>query len=610
MASKVYPISQTITWDRVGLVPPIKSLLVTVAEFETVEFVMFYIERISGNVDWLDSSMSGQYLPVTRGNIPFNFINLDTLEAGNHQSKIDILISNSEVELRKITATINFNISSDPPFQILTDQSTYNVIYNRETDEISGDLAIGITNNTDDVLLKFWQNDAIFADAENFVDGFTLSEDSANLLATNPFLPATGSVIIPCKILKQTDEFVNGFNINLTVVDGGIVVNPENLDFEIFKGMPEKSEILTVTNPLGLDFEITEFPTWLSLSAESGNTDLAITVTTVTTALPVGIYTENIKIVCDGDITLIPVTLVLKSFIVIDETVDFCLDLPEVLVNRKMEDGKFVKITLTAIYHVLGIENVWQKVYQVPYFMDVAKFALGEKLHRHFPRAKRHFFAETELEFMKIISASIKVEELNSSLGILYVENLNNIKLFPGKKPNAFPLLSSALFRKKNKNAIIFTSEAVGETVILKNTDEIDLGNPLVLGGTVIQFYDFPKVYSPVHLQWENQNLCPDWFTLTGDYKITPDYNHIYARNIFNSQNEKYDFTKVKTLTINTGMILAKDRNLISEIIESKLSFIKIENTIYRAFSITKKNVELDSTEELIARDLEFLIVE
>ena len=604
MASKIIPSTQTINWDRTGAVPSIAALSVVVVESQPIDYVQFYLEKISGNVDWLASSISGEYLDTSGGDIPLNFINLDTLEAGNYQSKVDVVISNNEGFSTTKTAYINFNITGDPPVQILTDQEVYTVVYNRDDNTISGDLAIGILNNTEDVLLKFWQNDQIFAAAENFIDDFTLSENLANPLSSNPILPDTGIYILGAKILKQTGEFVRGFSIKIIVIDGGICVDPESLAFEIFK-VPgnEKTAILTVTNPLGLSFNITSFPTWLTFSALSGTTDLNITVTTDTATLPLGIYSGNIVFAFDGKTLNIPVVLDLKSFIQIDDTIDFCLDLPEVLINRKMEDGWSVRITLSVTYSVRGIETTYQKNYQIPYFKGVAKFSMGEKLHRHFPRTKEHFFDETAFELMQKINASIKVEELSANLGILFVESRSGIKLFPGKKPAAYPLLSSTIYRKINENSILFTSKVVADAVNFNKSD-ISILPPEV------NFYGFPKTFAPVHLQWENQNLCPDWFTFTADYKITPDFNHIYARNIFNAQNEKYDVSKVKTLTIDSGLFLAKERELMTEIIESKLSFLKIEGKIYRAFNITKKNVEVDSTEELIARDLEFIIVE
>lgn len=602
---RVSPTKQSATWARPNPLPALTDILL-ISNADFVEFDIFFentettwlgLQGYDGPTGYL-STFSGEEI------LPLDFRDTADLMPGTYKATISFILTKAvEFQLIK-SATVTLLVSGAASTAIQTDQTTYEVVYNRADNSLHGDTAVNILNNNGALLLKFWQNKDLFAPAENFTNAFTLVDNPANPLATNPDVPATGQTTIGAKILKQTGEFLFGFNINLVVVDGGITVQPESLAFEVFKAPgSEKSAVLTVTNPLGIDFEVTAFPSWITLSAESGNTDLNITVTTETSALAVGTYAGTITFAYNNDLLDVPVNLDLKSFIVIDETKDFCLDLPEVLVNRKMDDAKFVRITLSAVYVVLGTEYIFEKTYQSPYFKGVAKFALGEKLHRHFPRAKRHFFDQNAVVFLKNIVASIQVEELNSALEVLFSGSANGIKLFPGKKPAAFPLLSSAVFRKKNGNGIIFSSTVSGEFVDLHKTDE----NTLPAG---VAFYDFPKTYEPVHLQWENQNLCPDWFTLTGEYKITPEFNHIYARNIFNAQNEKYDVSAVKTLTINTGMFLAKERELMSEIIKSKTSFLMIEGKIYRAFNVTKKNVEADSTEELVARDLEFLIVE
>lgn len=613
--STLNPKVQNITWDRVSALPTLSDFLVTIIEDDVVLYAQYYFSFEGTGISWLYSpgNEGSSYIMYTDPlvELPVSVQNLNLLPNGIYKAYVYIELSNSEGYVRTLTGTVNLTLGGVAPGTIATDKNPYNLVYNRATDELTGDLAVGILNNDDLIDLKFWQNGNIFAAAENFTTGFTLAENPAVPMATNPALPETGSVSIPAKILKQTGEFVQGFNINLVIVDGGITVQPESLYFEVFKGSPEKSAPLSVTNPLGIDFDVTEFPAWLTLDAVSGDTSQTITATTATDLLEVGTYTGIIKFEFNiDDFIEIPVTLDLKAFIIIDETKDFCLDLPPVKVNRKSADAKFVRITMTAVYKVLGVVSTFEKVYQMPYFQDVASFELGEKLHRHFPRAKQHFFNETEFVFMENIVASIKVEELNANLEVLFTESASDIKLFPGKKPAAYPLLSNFLHRKKNEDAVIFTSEVDAEEVIFKKTAESVLVNPLIIGTVEINFYDFPKTYAPVHVQWENQNLVPEWFTFTGDYKISPDYNHVYARNIFNGQNEKYDFSKVKTLTIDTGMMLAAERLLVSEMIESKISFIKIEGKIYRCFNVTKKNVDIDSTEELVARQLEYIIVE
>ncbi len=606
------PITQTIYWSRTGLPPVIEELVLTSVETEEILYVQYAINFDNSNVTWLIApNQSGSYLDFdgVTAYLQLAFANLDYLEAGNYKATVVVELSNATSYVRAVTAVINLVLSGNSPTQISTDKTTYNLLYNRSDNSLTGDALVNIINNTEPILLKFWQNGNIFKPVESFTDSFVLIENAGIPMATNPAIPHTGTVNIPAKILKQTGEFVQGFSINLLVIDGGISVVQKGLAYEVFKGT-EKSQTLSVVNPLGLDFEITQFPTWLTLDETTGNIDKIITATTNTSTLNTGSYSGIIKFEYDGKSLDIPVTLDLKTFISIDETIDFCLDLPEVKVSKKTEEATLVRMTITAVYNVLGITTTFEKIYAQNYFQDQVLFGLGEKLHRHFPRIKKHFFDDDQVVLMQQIEASIKVEELDANRNLLFEQTVSGIKLFPGKKPEGYPFLTNTLFRKKNNNAIVFSSTVTGTTITLNKINEVDLPNPLILDATSIQFYDFPKVFQPVHLQWENQNLVPEWFTLTGDYTITPEFNHVYARNIFNAQNEKYDVSKIKTLNINSGLIMAKERPLIEEMIESKLSFIKINEKIYRCFNTTKKMTLQDSKEELLSNDFEFLIVE
>lgn len=611
-SSTLKPTTQTIYWDRSGLYPAIAELVLTNFETEEILYVQYYINLENGNVSWLIApNQINSYVDFNgvTAYLQLELDQLDYLPAGNYKATVIVELSNSSAYVKTLISTVNLVLTGNLPNQISTDKTTYNLLYNRSDNSLTGDSLVSIINNTDPTLLKFWQHGNAFAAAENLTNSFTIVENASNPLATNPALPATGSVSIPAKILKQTGEFVTGFTINLAVIDGGMSVQPQSLAYEVFKGT-EKAQTLSVVNPLGLAFVVSQVPAWLSLDSMAGNTTKTITATTNTVGLAEGIYSGIIKFEYESKVINIAVTLDLKTFISIDETIDFCLDLPEVKLSKKNENARLVRMTISAVYEVLGITTTFEKVYLQNYFKDHVLFGLGEKLHRHFPRIKKHFFDDDQVILMQQINATIKVEELDVNRNLLFEQTVAGIRLFPGKKPAGYPFLTNSIFRKKNDKAIILSSTVTGTSITLNKIEEVNLPNPLISVTTYIQFYDFPKVYQPIHLQWENQNLVPEWFTLTGDFTITPEFNHIYARNIFNAQNEKYDVSEIKTLNINTGLIMAKERPLIKEIIRSKLAFIKIGETVYRCFNVSKKMTLQDSKEELLSNDFEFLIVE
>lgn len=608
--SKSTPAIINVSYEHGTAVPSLVDIVLSVLEADA-EFLQYSFNFTNTDTNWLklNGYESSSYITIGTPSVQPVLQNLDLLTASNYIADVIFEISNASGYIGIFQTTINLTLTGTPPNQISTDKSIYNLVYNRSDGSLSGDSLLNIVNNTGLLLLKFWQNGNIFEPAENFTDSFNLIENAGNPLATNPAIPTTGTVNIPAKILKQTGEFVTGFTISLLVIDGGISVEPQSLAYEVFKGT-EQSKTLSVVNPLGLSFNITQYPYWINLDSTSGTTTKIITANTATSGIAEGFYSGIIKFEYDGKAIDIPVTLDLKTFISIDKTIDFCLDLPEVKVSKKTEEATLVRMTVTAVYNVLGVTTNLEKTYLQNYFQDRVLFGLGEKLHRHFPRIKKHFFDDDQIVLMQQIEASIKVEELDVNRNLLFDQTVSEIKLFPGKKPKGHPFLTNTVFRKKNDKAIVFSSTVTGTAITLNKIKEVDLPNPLILGTASINFYDYPKVFQPVHLQWENQNLVPEWFTLTGDFTITPEFNHVYARNIFNAQNEKYDFTKVKTLNISTGLIMAKERAMVEEMIESKLSFIKIGETIYRCFNITKKMTLQDSKEELLSNDFEFLIVE
>lgn len=610
--SKSIPAIIDITYDRVAQISDALNIVLSVVEADA-EYMQYSFNFTGTDVRWLklQGYENTSYIPIGTSDVTPVLQNLDQLTGNFYTATIHFELSNGTAYLGSFQTTINLTLTGTPANQITTDKAVYSLVYNRSDNSLTGDALVSIINNTAPVSLKLWQNANIFAPAQNFTDSFILTEDAGNPLSANPILPATGIVNIPAKIEKLTGEFVKGFSIQITVIDGGISVAPAEVNFEIFKAPGnEHSAVLAVTNPVNVPFTVSGAPAWLVLDSNSGSTAKNITVTTNTPGLALGSYAAVLKFEYGTKFIDVPVKLELRSFIEIDASAGFCLDIPEVAINRKNENGKFVRITVTADYHVEGVTTRLEKVYAQPYFLDKASFGLGEKLHRHFPRIKKHFFDTESANLLSKIEASVKVEELDADRNPVFERSVSGILLFPGKKPVGFPFFTNFMHRKINSKAVILSALADDSSVTLTKILEENLIRPLVSDLAVINFYNFPRVYNPVHLQWENQNLVPEWFTFTGDYTISADFNHVYARNIFNAQNEKFDLTKVKLLSIDSGLIMAQERPLIEEMIDSKLSFIKIRNKVYRCFNITKKATLESSKEELLSNDLEYLIVE
>lgn len=608
------PSKQTVTWNIGEPVPVLDDFDLVVGSFRDGASASYAINFNDTSVPWLmlDSySHSNGGLSVIEGVNTMSAVlqNLGSLAPGIYKATIFFDLENGFGNLDSASHTVTLTVSGTPATQITTDKSVYNLYFNRTTLQLSGDLQVGIVNNSNGDPLKFWTDSPLFAPAENFTNGFTLAKDSDAPWATTSFI--SNVLHVPAKIMRQTGEYVAGFLIKVIISEGGLFVAPNSLSFEVFKDLGEKYSSLEITNLDSINFNITG-PSWLALSNTSGNANKSITVNTYTADLEPGTYQDEIKVMYDNKTIAVPVMLVLRNPIdITDEGVNFCLNFKPLVFYKINESARFMKVTMKVVFSVGEAVTDIEREFIVPYVASSAVFDLGYKVHRSFPRHKRPLFqAPGVTEIMKAATVNLTVEELDRDYNSLYSVSIGQLRFFPGKRPAAYPLLSNYLFRKKNAGSVLFFSKVENQTVICQRIDDAAEIKNAQFDDKTVTLMEFPRVYKPVHIQWENQNYAPEWFTVTGVWKISTDFSHSYAKNIFNSQNEKYDTSKVKMLRLNTGFILKQEAGLIEEMTESKVGFLKADNRIYRCINITPKMDDAASDASLFQYDLEFLIVE
>lgn len=606
--SRLLPTTQNISWDRTGSPPTLSDILITVIEDVEVLYIQFYFQFENTSVNWLDApGLDTSYIPYNGNStsLPLALQNLEFLPAGNYKATVFIEFSNSEGYTNTLTSIVNLNLSGQ--IGIKTDKSTYNLVFNRATNILSGDTTVNILNNTENKLLSFWQPVQIFTPKNNFTDSFEL--DSGGF-ANNPDVPESGTVNNQYRIFGPSNEFITAFDINLLVLnDNGFGVNPDSYYFEVIKNTTEKTGILNIINPNNLEFTI-EKPDWLIISSSSGNSTMDINIATNTSSIPPAIYEDFIIVSYNGGTISIPVTLNLKQFITFDDSDnDFCLDIQPVKFSKIKELANSVKITMKATYVVMGVTTIVNQIFSIPYINDKASFDLGKKLHNYFPRYRNHLFEiSNTIEFMKAIDCELILEEIDVNNSSLMSETVSGIKLYPGSIPAMYPVFTNYGFRKKNKGTVAFISHRTSNSVLLEKI--VNPADTLNYGGSNINIYPLPDSFRPVHMHWENQNLVPDWFTFTGDYSINLDFTHIASKNVLKSLMQKFDTTKIKKLNINTGFMIKNEVEMLEEMIMNRLVFFKIGSKIYEAYNVTPKLIFESSSETIIERDLEFIIVE
>lgn len=609
---------EDLLWDDPLEYPVANVLKMTVSRNlvtdPVITFETVFQQPVTPWVALIGTSITGNTINPTTGTKNFSLVlsNLDQLPDGIYGAEIifmaDATYGGVQSNYDYTSLWINLTIQNNAAASITLDKAQYNVFYNRQTASLSGEKVVLISNNTTPIDLKF-QGDN-FITKNNVVDSFTIEEFQ---ISNNPNLPQQGTVLVNGGLYAPDNSKIKNVPINLTIgLNSDVFVDKSFLLFSINKATPQTAvETLYITNPENKQFVITK-PDWLTLSVNNGSASGYVTVTTVSSSnLAGGNYSGNIEISYDNKNITVPVFLTVISFMAFNPgTNKFCMDIPEIVFNRMNPSGRLVRVTLEAVFNLNGIETIKNNVYAVPFVDDKATFSFGEKINNQFPRWKSDFFSlMNNFVLMKNAVVNVISEELDINYTVLNSETLSNVKLFPGSKPAGYPLLSNSLFRKKNKGSVFYNSKIVGEEIIIETVESENV-DELTYGDKTVIYYEFPQYNNILHFHFENENHSPEWFSFTGDFKITNEFSHIYAKNIFKSQNEKYDFSKVKMLTLNTGFFIKEELEIIEKIVESRLAFIKIGAKIYRCFSTTQKMITDDSSEELLSRDLEFLIVE
>lgn len=612
--------SENLVWNANNSQPIANILKLTIQRYlvsnPSVKFEILFSEPVPAWLSLGGPSVNGSFIFMTGGtekNISVQLHDIDTLPNGVYNAEISFeasgmynnVISTYDIVSYFVTLTIFNNASAS----ITVEKNQYNVFYNRQTDILSGDTVVNVLNNTEPLNLKFIADN--FITKNNVVDSFLLEEFNVD---TNVNLPNQGSINVAGALYKPDNSKIANVNIYLTIgLNSDIFVDKDFLSFSINKATPQvANSSLYITNPEDKSFTVTA-PSWLTLSQNNGSSSGYITVSTVSSStISGGDYSGAIVVSYDNKSISIPVFLKVISFMSFNPGINnFCKDIPNIIFNRMNTSARILRVTVSAKFNLEGVESIKENIYSVPYVAEKATFNLGEKINNQFPRRKSDCFNISDnYLLMKNAVINIVCEELDSNYLILLTESLTDIKLFPGSKPLGYPLLSNFLFRKKNKGSVFFNSKVVGEEIRIDKEENTENINELVFANQTVKYFNYPKYFNIISVHFENENLSPEWFTLTGEYKITSDFSHIYANSIFKNQNEKYDFSKVKMLSVNTGFILKEEILLVEKLVESKLVFLKIADKIYRCFSTTAKLILDDSSEEIINRDVEFLIVE
>lgn len=635
MTSTVNPPIQNISWDRSGSVPTLQTLILSINETETVDYVIFSVLFENTSVEWVQGPVNnGDYISHngSSASVPLVMQNYNDLLPGSYKAKILLELSNVDGFIRTVEAEVNLTLTTNPPDAIKTDKDNYNVLYQRDTNTFSGETTVNILNNTNSDTLSLDTIGTLLKE-KTFTDTFTLEEDSLFPFATNSELPLSGQQVVNCR-LKFGTSFIYYFTVTITVIESDeIVATPESMNFDLRKDFAEtKSAVLSLVNPLNHAFTISG-PSWLNFSATSGSASAEITVTTDNSStLALGSLTDEIVISYDSKTLEIPVSLNVTEFISINLTdYNFCLDKIMLSATRMVETAVFLRLKFTMEFFTKKGAETKTAEYTIPYFKGALSTDIGEKVQNFFVIFREHLFQQSALQFNNQLvyrpaKVDIVVDELDSNYQSVYSKTLDTIEFFAGKKPKLFPLFTNHSFRRKIAGFQHIFSYFTGlesgsdfgtspgnaqsandvQTVFFDDDSLIDYD--AIKTKYDLEFIDFPNTEKVITAQWLNNNLVPESFVFTGKYQLPIDFEDV--ADDFEENAERFSTREKQKFTINTGWLLAEEKELIRELRKSKLVFINLNGTVLKTNCTTAKIVMEDSENFQYQYELEFKIIQ
>lgn len=624
MIYSISPTSQDVNYTEGSGFVQVQSVTIN-AQNSTP--IVVDVQYINTSIDWVTVSISG----ISGNNVTAQiFVDADQLPGNQYVAKIYFKDENEFGPLHTINLT-----KTAPIERIKTEKNSYNVVYNRINNTLSGDMNVNILHNSASEILSFETIGNLFLE-KTTVDNFTLQEDPAYPFSSNTELPISGTKVVTCRLKRSNGNIATSFTITINVVNtNDITADLSVVNFTQYRHLSEtKSSILKLTNPGNVDFNVV-FPAFVNVSPTSGNTSLDLTISTENSAvLAAQKYTGDIIISYSGKNLKIPVSVNNIDFIDFPVSdYNFCLDDFKMSIQRISDTATRVRIKLSIqIESPEGNINI-EPAYQIAYFNDQATTDIGRKVHQHFPVFSKPIFENTGVEFNNVFiykpaNVAVTIEELDANYDVVFTKTISDIKLFPGRKPKMFPILSN-LNQKRfyAETGHLFSylttevqpSDIVGKTVSNNpfSVDEInsvffeDRENLMNFGDYKqilgIDFLRIPKGHNQIFVQFINQNLVPELAVFNGFFQFNEDYTHNYEDA--EGFSEKYDSSMIKKAVLQTGYLFKEESKMIEELCKSPLTFIKIENEVYESFPIPGKMNSQNSESNLVIFEIEFLIV-
>ena len=549
----------------------------------------------------------------------FEAYGLDT--SGN-----EIFVEDSSIQ--NIIIPIKLTVLSGSGFN--TDKNTYNVVFNKADNSLSGDANI-IVYSPSDVTANSPDNYIQLSQSSTSSERILAFQNNANLQALS-----VGNYISSVTITRDSTSKTVAVNIQVINDTTQFYVSPTHFNFSLQRNLSEAHTVtVNISNPNNLTIAVDLKPSFIASAVISGNT---LTITTEnSSSLALGNYSGDI-ILKSGSVTkAININLSVLQAIIHDFTnanYFFALDKNKVILNKTNTSSTYVKMVLDMFFQGFGKQYQENQTYTFPFFQGSVEVYPGEEIQDFFIKAIDFVRASNPQNQYNLANVNLIFYEMTDADVVVSSFTLDSVKFAPGKKPKCFPIFTDHSVRSTYPQSLINISvdKLSDKTEIVDLYSQYQLSKPAfsnslgidnfqferekflqnlensIISNSKLQLIPLPSVDEVVHIEWENQNLVFDWFTAVKKTKETTEIEHITGESKLYKE-EKFDSSYSKPFTVNTGWIMEEEIDLISDLLMSRICIIHYSGKTVKAFPIGKKNELKDSENNKFSMDLEFKIL-
>ncbi|WP_300685866.1 hypothetical protein [Chryseobacterium sp.] len=601
--------------------------------------IKFKIRKVnSGAIDWLKihSTNFGDNQEFKIGSNPvvrfyYDFTNLDNLPITTHS--IDIFYDafgideGKEVYLESYNTPITITVKAGTG--ISTDKNAYSIVFNKATNTLSGDDKIVIYSN----------DFVVFNASENFLkfDQSVHPDQSWLTFLNNPDLQNKPVGNYSGNVNLIQNSHTRNVTVNVEVINDATEfdVSPKSFSLTLEKN-PVSSKILTanISNPNNLTISILLKPSFISEATITNN--VLSFKTENSSNLAIGNYTGKIILKAGLKTKEIAISINVIKSVEHDfknSLYYFAEDPNKVTIFKVNSGATYVKMKLEMYFKGYGEESSEIQEGSIPFFQGKTEFFPGEEIQDFFIRCK-NFKDTSEIQYlMNLAAVKITFSEMNDKDEELSSFVLSNLLFAPGKKPLCFPVLTNYPVRRtfpkseiklpidrlSSKNEIqslkmIYLDNINPEppnTCIDLYTFKRDRFQPgydkkIIVAGE-IQFIPVPERRDLIHILWENSNQVFEWFSAPLEFKSKDEIENVFAETS-EYEEEKTD-SKISTfLTVNSGILLKEEVPMLTDMLESKVCYLKFKDKTIRAYPVGTTNELYESKSNPLQMDLEFKV--